>query len=281
MKHSTAVYKYIAAVTAAALILGGCGGFVDLTEDESKQIVNYSTNVLSDHNSAVKGSLKNLTGTDLKDIVIKDDPSIIEEIEAAKEEATKEIEEAQNGGGSADSPEEAAGEEEKENAPMEVQDADIAELIGLQGFSVDYSGHGVLDSYPDPSDPEADMLFSIEPATADDKLLVLYFNVTNRGEEEAECDILSLQPRFRFKTGGKTHSFLTTLLLDDLSTLQVTLKPGESKRAVLVAELSSEKLAGLSDITLIIMGGEENTEILLEKEAGGGTEAPAPEEKNN
>ena len=279
MKHSTAVKKFIAALTAAALLLSGCGGgFVDLSEDESKQIVNYSTNVLSDHNSAVKGSLKNLTGTDLKDIVIKDDPSIIQEIEEAKEEATKEIEEVQSSKDQDASSGEAEAGEEAESGPMEIQDADIAELIGLQGFSVDYSGHGVLESYPDPSDPDADMLFSIEPATANDKLLVLYFNVTNTGEEEMACDILHLQPGFRFKTGGKTHSFLTTLLLDDLSTLEVTLQPGESKRAVLVAELSAEKLAALSDITLIIMGGAENTEILLEKAAGGEAEAPSPEE---
>jgi len=281
MKHKAEMIKFIAVLAAVVIFSGGCGSFVDLSEDESKQIVNYSTNVLNDHNSAIKGSLKELTKTDLKDIVIKDDPSIIQEIEEAKEEATKEIEEAQTPKEEVASAGEGEAGEEEESGPMELQDADIAELIGLQGFSVEYSGHGILDSYPDPSDTESDMLFSIEPAAKDDKLLVLYFNVTNTGEEEAVCNILSLQPRFRFKTGGKTHSFLTTLLLDDLSTLEVTLQSGESKRAVLVAELSSEKLAGLSDLTLIIMGGEENTEILLEKEAGGGTEAPAPEEKNN
>lgn len=281
MKHKAEMIKFIAVLAAVVIFSGGCGSFVDLSEDESKQIVNYSTNVLNDHNSAIKGSLKELTKTDLKDIVIKDDPSIIQEIEEAKEEATKEIEEAQTPKEEIASAGEGEAGEEEESGPMELQDADIAELIGLQGFSVEYSGHGILDSYPDPSDTESDMLFSIEPAAKDDKLLVLYFNVTNTGEEEAVCNILSLQPRFRFKTGGKTHSFLTTLLLDDLSTLEVTLQSGESKRAVLVAELSSEKLAGLSDLTLIIMGGEENTEILLEKEAGGGTEAPAPEEKNN
>ena len=278
MKHKAEMIKFIAVLAAVVIFSVGCGSFVDLSEDESKQIVNYSTNVLNDHNSAIKGSLKELTKTDLKDIVIKDDPSIIQEIEEAKEEATREIEEAQSPKEQKDSAGESEAGEEEESGPMEVQDADIAELIGLQGFSVEYSGHGILDSYPDPSDPESDMLFSIEPAAKDDKLLVLYFNVMNTGEEEAVCNILSLQPRFRFKTGGKTHSFLTTLLLDDLSTLEVTLQSGESKRAVLVAELSSEKLAGLSDLTLIIMGGEENTEILLEKEAGGGTEAPAPEE---
>ena len=278
MKRKAELIKFIAVLAAAVILSGGCGSFVDLSEDESKQIVNYSTNVLNDHNTAVKGSLKELTRTDLKDIVIKDDPSIIQEIEEAKEEATREIEEAQTPKEQKASDGEDGTGEEEESGPMEVQDADIAELIGLQGFSVEYSGHGILDSYPDPSDPESDMLFSIEPAAKDDKLLVFYFNVTNTGEEEATCNILSLQPRFRFKTGGKTHSFLTTLLLDDLSTLEVTLQSGESKRAVLVAELSSEKLASLSDLTLIIMGGEENTEILLEKEAGGGTEAPAPEE---
>ncbi len=267
MKHKTQAFKYTAIVLTMLLFITGCtSSFVDLSEDESKQIVNYSTNVLNDHNATVKGSLKSLTDTDLKDIVIKDDPSIIEEIEAAKEEATREFEEAaghiEPESSSSGSGESAA---EEGNVPLEIQNADIASIIGLQGFSVDYSGHSVLDSYPDPSDPEADMLFSIEPATAKDKLLVLYFNVTNTGEEEAECDILDLRPKFRFKTDGKTHSFLTTLLLDDLSTLEVTLQPGESKRAVLVAELSEEKTSALSGITLIVVGEGDNTEIILEK----------------
>ncbi|MCR4589860.1 MAG: hypothetical protein K5668_03490 [Lachnospiraceae bacterium] len=275
MKDKVKIYKFISLGLSLCLLLSGCGGgFVDLTEDESKQIVNYSTNVLSDHNSAVKGSLKTLTKTDLKDIVIKDDPGIIDEIEAAKEEATKAFEEAVT-------PEETSkdgrsgseGESsDDENAPLEIQNADIASLIGLSGFRVDYSGHAVQDSYPAPGDPEADMIFSIEPATANDKLLVFYFNVTNTGMEEADCNILDLRPRFRFKSGGKTHSFLTTLLLDDLSTLEVMLQPGESKRAVLVAEISEEKANELSDLTLIIMGEDENTEILLEKSVEGAPE---------
>lgn len=260
-------FNYIAVLLSLLLFVSGCGeGFVDLTEEESKQIVNYSTNVLNDHNSAVKGSLKNLTKTDLRDIVIKDDPSLIQEIEEAKEEATAEAEEASkpkpSEGDESGSPDE---EETGENRPVEVQDADLAALIGLDGFSVEYEGHKIQDSYPEASDDAADMIFSIEPATDSDKLLVFYFNVTNLSGEEAECDILSLEPRFRFKAVGKTHSFLTTLLLDDLSTLRKTLGPGESCRAVLVAEISEEKSAGLSDITLIIMGEEENTEIALEQ----------------
>lgn len=267
MNKRSRVLSFIAVFTALMMLLSACG-FVDLSEEESKQIVNYSTNVLNDHNSAVKGSLKNLTNTDLKDIVIKDDPSIIDEIEAAKEEATRSIEEASKPkedkpSGDSDGSEEGS---EEEHAPLQIRDADIAGLIGLQGFSVGYRGHDVLDSYPAPSDEESvDMSFSIEPATADDKLLVLYFDVTNTGEEEAECNILDLRPRFRFKAAGKPHSFLTTLLIDDLSTLQVTLQPGESTRTVLTAELSEDKINELSDITLVIMGDEENTEIILEQ----------------
>ena len=262
------VFNYIALLLSLLLFVSGCGdGFVDLTEEESKQIVNYSTNVLNDHNSAVKGSLKNLTKTDLRDIVIKDDPSVIQEIAEAKEEATAAAEEAAKPKPSEGDKSESSEEEEEsgESKPVDVQEADIASLIGLEGFSVEYQGHNVQDSYPDASDEDADMIFSIEPATDSDKLLVFYFNVTNLSEEEAECDILSLEPRFRFKAAGKTHSFLTTLLLDDLSTLRKTLGPGESCRAVLAAEISEEKAANLSDITLIIMGEEENTEIALEQ----------------
>ena len=149
------VFNYIAVLLSLLLFVSGCGGdgFVDLTEEESKQIVNYSTNVLNDHNSAVKGSLKNLTKTDLRDIVIKDDPSLIQEIQEAKEEATAEAEEAAKPKPAEPEKNESSGEEESdESKPLDVQYADIAALIGLNGFSVEYSGHKVQDSYPDPSD---------------------------------------------------------------------------------------------------------------------------------
>ena len=267
MGRITKFNKFISVLLLICLVLSGCGGgFVDLSEEESKQIVNYSTNVLNDHNTAVKGSLKNLSKTDLRDIVIKDDPALIDEIAAAKEEATAEAEEASKPPVKSDDTkgsEEA--EEETEKKPVEVQYADIASLLGLDGFKVEYSGHAILDSYPDQSEDNGEMLFSIEPATTGDKLLVLYFDITNLSDTEALCDILSLSPRFRFRSDGKTHSFLTTLLLDDLSTLEKTMEAGETTRAVLAAEISDEKAAALSDIILIIMGDEENTEIALEQ----------------
>lgn len=135
------VFNYIALLLSLLLFVSGCGdGFVDLTEEESKQIVNYSTNVLNDHNSAVKGSLKNLTKTDLRDIVIKDDPSVIQEIAEAKEEATAAAEEAAKPKPSEGDKSESSEEEEEsgESKPVEVQEADIASLIGLEGFSVEY-----------------------------------------------------------------------------------------------------------------------------------------------
>ncbi len=260
------IKKALALILSFVLLTGCGGGFVDLTEDESKQIVNYSTNVLSDHNSAVKGSLKNLSKTDLRDIVIKDDPSLIDEIEAAKEEATAAAEEDKTRKDTESSSGSSGEAEEDENGPLEVQYADIASIIGLEGFSVSYLGHDILESYPEQSESGNQMVFSIEPATSNDKLLILYFDVTNTGDTDADCNILALQPRFRFSSGGKVQSFLTTLLLDDLSTLSLPLAAGETTRAVLAAEISNEKASELSDLTLIIMGEEGNTEILLERQ---------------
>lgn len=271
------IKKALAFILSFILLTGCGGGFVDLSEDESKQIVNYSTNVLSDHNSAVKGSLKNLTKTDLRDIVVKDDPSLVDEIEKLKEEATSETEKPKTS--PADSSSSPSDEEEDENSPIKVENADIASIIGLEGFSISYLGHDILESYPEQSESGNQMVFSIEPATANDKLLILYFDVTNTGAEDAECNILALQPRFRFSSGGKIQSFLTTLLLDDLTTLSLPLAAGESTRAVLAAEISNEKAAELSDLTLLIKGEEGNTEILLEKMTPSVTEGEVDSEE--
>ena len=108
------------------------------------------------------------------------------------------------------------------------------------------------------------MLFSIEPATADDELLVLYFYITNNTPEVKECNILEQNPKFRFKSSGKTNSFMTTLLLDDLSTYVSDIEPGSRSRAVLVAEISKEKAQSLSNLTLLVTMDEETSEVLLE-----------------
>ena len=253
------------------LLLTGCD-FVDLTEDESRQIVNYSTNVLNDHNSAVKGSLKSLTRTDLRDIVVKDDPTIIDEIAEIKEQAaaeeasgSKSTAPAPSGsGGSGSGTAEAEEPEDTGDGDGELTqvDAEISEMIGLEGFDVEYGGHDFLDSYPGDNSEEA--LFSIEPATENDQLLVLYFYITNPSEEAKECDILSLDNKFKYKSSGRTGSFMTTLLLDDLSTYVSEIEPGGRNRVVLVTEISREKAESLSDLTLIINKGEESLEVPLE-----------------
>ncbi len=253
---------------AVFLLLTGCN-FVDLTEDESRQIVNYSTNVLNDHNSAVKGSLKDLTRTDLRDIVVKDDPTIIDEIAEIKEQAA--LEEASgsktpapapSGSGNAEGGTEEPSDTGDGDGELTPVDAEISDMIGLEGFDVEYGGHDFLDSYPGDNAEEA--LFSIEPATDNDQLLVLYFYITNPSEEAKECDILSLDNRFKYKSSGKTSSFMTTLLLDDLSTYVSEIEPGGRNRAVLISEISREKAESLSDLTLIINKGEESLEVPLE-----------------
>ncbi len=257
----------IAVLALSMAVLNGCGGgFVDLTEDESRKIVNYSTNVLSDYNTAVKGPLKNLSKTDLRDIVIKDDPGLIKEIEEAKEEALAESEKPappkEEPSGSSGEGGDTGETDESNDGVLTIEEAEIASTLGLEGFTVEYGGHDLLDTYPPES--SEDMLFSMEPATDKDVLLVLYFDITNLSDEEKECNILELDPKFRFKSSGKTSSFLTTLLLDDLSTYVSTIEPQGKNRAVLVAEISREKAEALSDLTLVIRKGDEEFEVPLE-----------------
>ena len=50
MRNRGYLHKFIVLGISVALMISGCGGgFVDLSEDESKKIVNYSTDVLSNN----------------------------------------------------------------------------------------------------------------------------------------------------------------------------------------------------------------------------------------
>ncbi|MBO6149216.1 MAG: hypothetical protein J6O55_07750 [Lachnospiraceae bacterium] len=254
----------IICIMAFALSLTACDSAKQIngiTEEQRQQIINYSSNVLSDHNANRKDTLKELTDADLKEILKRENPALAEFVPPEEKEAPKEEEE--EGGGTEDS---SSGEEESgtiESGSNVATMEELAGLLGLNGFSISYDGHTVTDGYPEEGSEDASA-FSIRAVSGSDKLLVLHFSITNTGGADSNCDILSRNPRFRYGLDRQMGSFQTTLLLDDLATLDVPVAAGESTHAVLIAEISQEKAANMSELVLILKGDGQDTEIVLE-----------------
>ena len=253
--------RLLAILCISVITLSACGQqTLNLTEEEEQKIINYSSNVLTSHNANYNSSLKKMSDRQLAEVLKKE----MEESQKKQERAetkvenpepdnTKEDQSGSSGGSSAES----------------VKDSDstasidqLADLIGLKGFSVSYKGYEIVDSYP----PEMtdSVVFSLEPASSTDMLLVLKFDVTNEGDTEADCNMLDLSPEFRFSINGEKHSFLNTLLLDDLQTLETPIGSHESAEAVLVAEISKEKSENIKPLSLYIKRSDGSKEIPLE-----------------
>ncbi|MBO6133755.1 MAG: hypothetical protein J6P05_05415 [Lachnospiraceae bacterium] len=259
-KHS---FKVKAAFGMAALSLGlsGCGSTaMELTEAEEKRVVDYAANVLVDHDANFISSTKEIPNRELRRIVRRD---LAEFLEEPEEEATEEAQEGGKGGTGGD------GETAEEAPPEPVA---IKDAIGLEGFDINYAGYEILTSYPTVSADGTSIGFGMD-AAAGDKLLVMHFKITNTWGNNANCSVLSLNPRFQIKMSGKKHSILNTLLLDDLGNFEAEMMPGATEDTVLVAEIADADVANIKPLSLVVRGGEGDIEIPLEPGTAGSAES--------
>ena len=260
---------------ASAFALSACGsGALDLTDEEIERVVNYSANVLERYNSHQKGTLADVSDTSLAVLLEEEDIQAAEEARRAarREQHKQEAENKENGG-------EGSGEDGAgvNNNPLIDSNANeftsIAELLGISGFSIDYTGYDIVDSYPE-SVSENDLMFGINAGNGD-SLLVLRFNVRNLGSETAHCSVLDKNPAFKLKINGDRHSFLKTLLMDDLATFDEDMEGGETKEAVLVAEVSTAKASQIETLVLTLRNSDGDNQMILQG-SDGQVAAPAP-----
>ncbi len=258
---------------AAMLGLSACGARLDLTDEEVERVVNYSANILQKHNSQRRGTLADVSDTSLAVLLEEEDMQAAAEARRAARSAKRQQEEAAAAEGEGEDGESVVG---ANGSPLIDANAtefkSLAEILGLSGFSIDYTGYEIKDSYPE-SVSENDLMFGIN-ASEGDALLVLKFNIRNLGQETARCSVLDKNPSFRMKINGDRHSFLKTLLMDDLATFDEDMEAGEEKQAVLIAEISTAKAEAIQTLVLTLKkDGSENQMVL--QGSGGQIAAPS------
>lgn len=132
---------------------------------------------------------------------------------------------------------------------------DLTELIGQKEFSFRYVGHKATALYQGAGD-----LFA---AAGDGKqLIVLEFEVTNQSGAEAALVLNKGAAKefvYTLRIGSKSIRPSLTLLEEDFYTsYDVTYKPGESKKCVLVFECA--KSTALEDVILTVLRDVEGKE---------------------
>lgn len=224
----------------------------DLTEEESAAIAEYTAGILIKHDKYA-GRLASDTQIAEADAREKLRQENIEAFHKTSEEAveeeqqdTKEKPSSASGGGEA--------------AQAEVPFAGIAQFCQADGFTINYTGYMISESYP--AVEEGDMVFAMD-ASPGNKLLVLQFTAQNETAEDKELDIFDKNIKFRVSINdGGMESMLTTLLLDDLSSYKGTVPAGESIPLVLVKEVPEAE--EITTISLMLKNEAESTTTLLE-----------------
>lgn len=223
--------KIITGALCASLLLTGCadGPELNLTEDESEKIADYSAELLLRYDKNFDKAL--MTNYQLS----KEEARIATKAAAAL--AGKKNLEGKNGTGTTTESGNNDNTQQVEEIAVSENYAvseNIAETIGVGGFDISFDRIEVCESYPNNEDGSA--VFTMR-AAGGNELIIWHFKVTNVAGEERTCNILDLQPSFQIilENGEKTEA-LTTILTNDLAMINEVIKPEEPYDAILAFE---------------------------------------------
>ncbi len=268
-------------IAAACLMLSGCGAeAVELSDEDTKRVANFSSDVISQHNQYSNSRLADVEEVKWEyqkqvDLEVKKKNFIAQQRAAGMLDETQEGESGTEGEGSAGLPE----EEEVPVIPLE-------QALGVEEAKITYANYEVLDSYPSAQE-NADVFMGMTAAPGD-KLLVLHFTLSNPGTSDIFCDVLKGRPQFRVRINGERKTIQQTILPNDLSKFSDVIEGGGQVDTVLISEVLSSDASNISSLSLIVRSAEGRPEYpLIEgrplgeggdvSEGGGIPEAPIPE----
>ncbi len=214
-------------VMLLAVLLWGCVGVQELTEEESNRISEYASTLLLKYDANYKNMLW-------------EEEKKEEELPAEEEEKTeKPKKEEEKVSGQAVTSGGTEKEQEKEQG--------LAEIFGLTGVDIQYSGYEFAKSFP----AEGKRGYMVQ-AKEGHKLLIIKLKVKNNMTETASVDILSGEPSFRIHFNEEDVVAQMTIILEDFSTMKEDIPAGAEVEKILVGEVPedfSEQLSNLSIMT--------------------------------
>ena len=258
--------KMTATFCMMAMMMGlsGCGNAIpDMSEEQGAIVAEYAAGLLLKYDKNYKTRLveKEIEETDVD---LEKEPE-----EASKQDSVKPEEPSVSENEIADKKDGVSGMEAVIN---------IGSFLELGTVQADYQGYEIVDSYAEGND--TDIAFAMN-ASEGAKLVVAKFLLTNTGTEDAVCDILSKDVRFRIKYGAKTKNALVTMLSDDLSTLNTTIPAGGSVTAVLIIEVDADETESITDLSLVMRYNDNSVETRLQpKGLESSSEVQQPEAEN-
>lgn len=239
----------------ACLLLSGCGANMpELTQEQTNRVVQYAAEILLKYDRNYDSGL--MSEEEMAQQIRKQITPTPTPAPENIDDEQQNTEQAEN-----DIPDDLIG-----TAEDTADHRTIAEFFALDGVDISYAGYDILASYPE---NETDEWYFAMDAVEGDKLLILKFHVTNISQEAVSVDLLNMTPRFRVFIGdGPQINAATTLLTDDLKTLQTTLQPSEGVDEVVVVEITDEEAQTLqsgTSLDLMIRLASDSLRIRLEE----------------
>ncbi len=260
------VRKRIAAcilVSSMALSLGGCGlvpEMTDLTDEDQEQIALYCSRVISKFNIHQDRGLVSL---------IEDPAAKPAQGEKSQEETPQGTgtDEGQNGedqqdtsddSGSGDSGSDSSdsgssghrddGSESSDQSQDLGNITTLTEAIGVEGVTFLYKGAKVSSDY------RSGEVYDLTPDEGNE-LLVMRIKSKNTTDKDLTLTLPSLGLRFEAAYGDVTATSQATLLLNDLTTFDGTIKADRSKNLVILFQSPTGTVKKASDVTLSLPRG--------------------------
>lgn len=231
----------------AAALLSGCGDeMIDLTQEETELITEYTVGLLLKYDKYY-GS--RLVDTAAYDVAAEEAPE--ETVEETPEEKPEQETPAD------DTEVIDVSQDTETSMPLST----IEEYYGIEGVTFQYLGYDLTQSYPSSTSGE-DLFFAMDAADGS-QLLVLRFTATNVSTTDQTLNMLNYGARFSVSVnGGPEQSVLTTILLDDLQTYNDVLPAGYSVELVSIVEVPQGD--SVETIDFILGGNVENAAMVLQ-----------------
>lgn len=228
--------KAIIVAGVAALMLTGCAGEVELSEEDTVRVAQYAADLVLKYDNNYKERLLTLdeqaeAREKLRLAAEKDEKlqELLEQKNNAKtEKDTGKTETGTNNGGT-------EGETQEEAVMYALND-----VVKVDGFTFQNNGYDVLDEYPEVSQDGNNMAMELTAASGK-KLLVLKYGITNITDSKAECNLFDKDISAKVVVNGNINAdSMITMLLNDFSTLKTDIDPGTTYEAVLIFEIPEE-----------------------------------------
>lgn len=237
-------------------MLSGCEKVKDLTDEETRLIAEYAaTSLLKyDLNYAdriAEGEREAHEKAETEDAVTKEETTDPEEAttkEVITEEDSKRppVEDMIDG-------------KTTENIVEKEEVQDLAPVLNEEGLSIKYSDYLISKQYPS-KDKNGELIYL--NASDGYELLVLQFQVKNITDEKVETSFLDKDVDYKILcNGNKAANPMLTILLDDLTTIDVSLNPSDETEAVLVFQVSESMKDNIQTMELNVHYNDTDSKI--------------------